>query len=104
MNRLVLATAISLPLAFSGCQQAAQVADTVCTDMAAMPPAAAAALNSLDPKSALGVYWADAKSACLNGVPTVGVSGDWRGQMWQAVKMLIPQVLPSLLPMLVGLL
>jgi hypothetical protein len=104
MNRLVLAAALSLPLAFSGCQQAVRVADTVCTDMAALPPAAAAALNSIDPHSPLGIYWADAKSACLNGVPTAGVSGDWRGQMWQAVKMLIPQVLPSLLPMLVGLL
>ncbi len=104
MNCLVLAAALALPLAFSGCQQAVQVADTVCTDMAAMPPAAALALNSIDPHSPLGIYWADAKSACLNGVPTAGVSGDWRGSMWQAVKMLIPQVLPSLLPMLVGLL
>jgi hypothetical protein len=104
MKRLALAAAIALPLTFSGCQQAAQVADTVCTDMAAMPPAAAAALNSIDPHSALGVYWLDAKSACLNGAPIAAVSGDWRGAMWQAVKMLIPQVLPSLLPMLVGLL
>lgn len=104
MKNLVLAAALVLPLAFSGCTQATQVADTVCTDMAAMPAAAAAALNSLDPHSTLGIYWADAKSACLNGVPAPSVSGDWRGEMWRAVKLLIPQVLPSLLPMLVDLL
>ena len=88
----------------AGCQQAAQITTSVCTDIAQIPPPAAATLNSLDPHSALGVYWADAKSACTNGVPTSGVGTDWANQMWGAVKGLIPQVLPSLLPILVGLL
>lgn len=98
------AVGLAILLSFSGCAQVAQVANTVCTDMAKIPPDAAAALNALDPHTALGVYWADAKSACINGVPTVGVTGDWANQMWGAVKGLLPQVLPSLIPLLVGIL
>lgn len=68
-----------------------------------MPPAAIASLNALDPHSAIGVIWADAKSACTNGAPAPGVSVSWGSMLWGELKVLIPQMLPSLIPMLVGL-
>jgi hypothetical protein len=97
---MILAVALALPLAFSGCSQVSSVVSTVCTDMAALPPAAATSLNAVDPHSALGVYWADAKSACLNGVPTAGVSATWATTMWASVKALAPVVLPFLIGLL----
>lgn len=90
-------------LLIASCQQATTAFDTTCADIAAMPPAAVAVLDAQDPHSALGVIWADAKSACSNGIPVPGVSASWGSMLWGELKVLIPQLLPSLLPILIGL-
>ena len=89
-------------LLLASCSQLTTAANTVCTDIAGLPPAATASLDAQDQHSALGVLWADAKSACANGVPAPGISESWGGMVWGELKVLIPQVLPSLLPILIG--
>jgi len=91
-------------LSLSACSALTTTVSTVCVDIAALPPAAVAVLNAQDPHSAIGVLWADAKVACVAGVPAAGVSTDWAGMIWGELKVLIPQVLPALLPLLIGLL
>ena len=100
MKNLLLAAALALPLAFSGCSQISDAVKTVCDDISKMPPAAALMLDAVDTHSALGVYWADAKSGCANGVPTAGVDTSWTDVVWGSVKALAP----TLIPMLIGLL
>jgi hypothetical protein len=104
MRLNIRALTVAAILGLAACTQVAQVETTVCTDLAKIPPGAAAALDAQDPHSAIGVLWADAKAACANGVPAPGVSADWGGMIWGELKVLIPQVLPSLLPLLLGLL
>ena len=79
---------------------------SVCADITAVQaaPDAAAQLAKIDPHSALGVVWADVQSGCVAGVPVAGVSASWTAVVWGMAKTLIPQVLPSLLPFIVGLL
>ena len=100
MRKFIAPILISGMLVVGGCAQV----KTVCTDLAAMPPAAAAALDAQDLHSAGGILWADTKAACTNGVPTLGVDQSWGSMVWDELKALIPQVLPSLLPLLIGIL
>ena len=104
MKHILASLGLVTLLALGGCQQAATAVSTACADIAAMPPAATAALDAQDAHIAIGVLWADAKSACANGVPVAGVTVSWGAMVWNEVKALIPQVLPSLLPLVVGLL
>lgn len=83
-----------LLLALGACAQVS----TTCGDIAHMPSAVAATLDAQDQHSALGVLWADTKSACVAGAPTPGVDQSWGGMVWGEVKALIPQLLPQLLP------
>jgi hypothetical protein len=78
---------------------------SVCQDIAAVQqaPDAAAQLNSIDEHSALGVLWAQAKSGCPGGVPAAGVNPTWTQEVWAMVKAAIPQVLPTLLPVVLSL-
>ena len=100
MGLMVVALLVALLWA---CAQVGQAVTTVCGDVARLPGPALAALDGQDPHSALGVIWADVKAGCANGVPAAGVSADWVGMVWGELKVLIPQALPSLLPILVGL-
>lgn len=104
MRRIVAGTIIVVGLAGCTPSQVADNVSTVCTDMAKMPVDARAVLDQQDPHSVLGVLWADAKSACLNGAPTPGVSMSWGGMVWGEFKATVPQLLPMLVPLLVGLL
>lgn len=72
---------------------------SVCGDITAVAsaPDAATQLAALDPHSALGVLWADAKAACPSGAPAAGVDASWTAQVWAMTKSLIPQVLPLLI-------
>src|SRR5690349_9045881 len=101
MKKYLGIAAVALPLAMSGCQPFMSGFTTACADIASMPPAAVAALNAQDPHSAIGVLWADAKSACVAGLPAVGVDQSWGGMIWGELKVLIPQLLPSLIPILI---
>ena len=104
-HSLMFAVAVvTLAAVLASCAPLSTAVSTACTDIAAMPPAATAALDAQDPHSAVGVLWADAKAACVAGVPAVGVSESFGGMVWGELKVLIPQVLPTLLPLLVGLL
>lgn len=78
----------------------------VCQDVAAVQsaPTAMTEINSISPNSALGVVWADVVSGCPGGVPATGVDTTWTQQVWTMAKGLIPQVLPDLVPLLIGLL
>ena len=100
MSRYLTIAVLVLPLALGGCAEIWKAVDTVCTEQAKMPANVVAALDALDTHSAVGVYWANAKSACSNGVPVVGVSETWSAQMLGAVKALAPSVLPWLLALL----
>ena len=103
-RRTLYALPVLAVLGLAGCSQVSSVVSTTCADLAKMPPAAVAVLDAQDPHSALGVLWADTKSACANGVPAVGVTADWGGMVWGELKVLIPQLLPALVPLLLGLL
>lgn len=100
MKRTFLALALAAPLALGGCAGVIDAANTACNAQAKMPANAVAALDSLDPHSALGIYWADAKSACANGVPVASVSSTWREQLWGSVKALAPTIIPWLIGLL----
>jgi hypothetical protein len=104
MTRTYVALPLAAALALGGCAQLTGAFKTACTDMAALPPAVVATLDAQNPHSTLGVLWADAKSACVNGVPVAGVDESWRAMIWGEMKVLIPQLLPALIPLLVGLL
>ncbi len=104
IRKAVLAAALVLPLALNGCADLTTAVSTVCGDLARMPLAAVATLDAQDPHSAIGVLWADAKSACVAGAPAAGVSTDWTGMIFGELKVLIPQLLPQLIPPLIGLL
>ncbi|HEX3862748.1 MAG TPA: hypothetical protein VHY35_13740 [Stellaceae bacterium] len=104
MTRFFLPVVLGLSLLAGGCTQAqvqtaTNTASAVCTDVQAAESNAAVAgpLDAEDPHSALGVLWADAKSACTNGVPAVGVSTDWGALVWSEAKQLVPVVLPILI-------
>ena len=75
----------------------------VCSDIGSMVPAAVAALDGQPATSAVGVLWADVKAGCATAA-SVSASPDWTGMVWGELKALIPQVLPTLLPLLIGLL
>lgn len=100
MRGLFAAAAVAGMLALGGCAEVAKVETSVCAELAKMPPVVVASLNAIDQHSALGVYWADAKSACTNGAPTVGVSTGWGSAMLGAVKALAPVVIPALIGLL----
>ena len=101
MKHLVLGGLLFLA-ACSAQQQA--VVSKACGDIASLPAVVTAALDAQDPHSALGVLWADAKSGCANGAPVQAVNQGWTQQVWGEVKALLPQVLPTLVPLLIGLL
>ena len=98
---LVIVAALSLA-ACTAQQQAA--VSSVCQNLASMPPAVVASLDAQDQHSAIGVLWADVKSGCANGVPTLGVDQSWTGMVWGELKAILPAVLPQLIPLLIGLL
>jgi hypothetical protein len=104
-RRSVPAAACALALlALTSCAQLTTAVNAVCGDVAAVPVTATQALDAQDPHSALGILWSDTKAACANGVPAPGVDGSWGGMVWGELKALIPQVVPSLLPLLMGVL
>jgi hypothetical protein len=78
---------------------------SVCADILAVAnaPDAARQLADLDPHSALGSLWADARAARPAGMPAGGVSSSWTAMVWGMARTLIPQLLPKLLPVLIGL-
>ena len=106
MKCTALALALAAPLALGACtpQQVSGTVSTVCADVAAISPQARAILDAQDPHSAAGVLWADTKSACVNGTIAVGVDPTWGGMIVGELKALIPQVLPMLIPLLIGFL
>jgi hypothetical protein len=57
-------------------------------------------LAGISPTSALGVLWADVQSGCVNGQAAAGVSETWTAD----VLGMLENLLPSVLPLLVGLL
>lgn len=67
-------------------------------------PAVATKLAALDPQGILGQLWAYLQSGCNNGVPVAGVSASWQSEVLTTFKAWLPQLLPSLLPLLVGIL
>jgi hypothetical protein len=97
---------LALALSLSACGTPSPTPNSVCADIAAVKsaPDAAVQLASLDPHSKLGVLWADAQSGCPNGVPAAGVNATWTQEVWAMAKGLIPQVLPQLVPLLIGML
>ncbi len=98
MRKIVL---LAFPLLLTAsCAHLQSAATTVCTDMAQLPPAVVATLDSQDPHSALGVLWADAKSGCANGIPISGVSVSWTAEVWGMIKAVAPAVLPWLIGLL----
>jgi hypothetical protein len=104
MKRFLSVTLAAVVLSVGACAPLTTAVNTVCTDIAKMPPAAVAVLDAQDPHAAVGVLWADAKAACVAGVPVVGVDASWTGTVWGELKVLIPQVVPALIPLLIGLL
>ncbi len=96
--------AVALVVGLAGCVQVQSVESEICMRIAAMPPAAVAALDAQDPHSTLGVLWAQQKSACIAGLPAPGVTPVWTAMIWGQLKVLIPMVLPYLMPLLIGLL
>ncbi len=102
IRKLLLAAPIALPFVLGGCPQFTQAVTTVCNDIATAQAnqLVAGSLNAQDPHSALGVLWADAKSACVNGVPAPMVATDWGALVWGEVKTLAPVVVPILIGML----
>ncbi len=104
LNRWLAPAAAVAFLGLAACSQFTTTATAVCADIAALPPAATMVLDAQDPHSAAGILWADTKSACANGLPAPGVDQSWGGMVWGELKTLIAQVLPSLLPLLAGLL
>ncbi len=83
-----------------GCSQFAAIEKTVCDDMAKLPVSVTTTLDAANPHSALGVLWADAKSGCANGAPTVGVSKTWTAVVWGMLKAVAPTVVPWLIGLL----
>lgn len=57
-------------------------------------------LAAIDPTSALGVVWAQAKSGCSGATPAAGVDATWTQSVWQMVLNLLPIVLPKLVPLI----
>ena len=106
MKYLAAALVLAAPLALGACSpaQVSGTVSTVCADVAAISPPARAILDAQDPHSAAGVLWADTKSACINGTIAANVSPDWAGLVVGELKTLLPQVLPILIPLLVGFL
>lgn len=99
MKTIVL---ISL-LALTACtSQTQEQFSKVCAEIQTIQtnPNVAPVLNAQDPHSAVGVLWADAKSACNNGIPVVGVSTDWSALVWGEIKALAPIVLPILIELI----
>lgn len=97
--KFLLAAAVALPL-LAGCAELTTATKTVCDDIANLPSSVTAVLDGQAPHSALGVVWADAKSGCANGAPTVGVSTKWTSMVWDMVKVLAPTVVPWVIGLL----
>ena len=102
MRNFAIAAALVAALGLGGCAQLSSVDNTVCTEVQSIEsnPAASGPHDAQDPHSAVGVLWADAKSACLNGAPAPGVSTDWAQFVEQELLALIPSVLPALVGLL----
>jgi hypothetical protein len=100
MKQICLPAALAAMLALAACGPLATLATTACSEQAKLPATVTVALDALDPHSTLGIYWANAKSACAAGVPVVTVTPEWREAMWKAVKGLAPSVIPWLMGLL----
>jgi len=98
MKILIIAALCGAIALSAGCQSTTQAVGTVCAQIAKYQadPAVTGPLDAQDPHSALGVLWADAKSACANGVPAAGASTDWTGLVTQEMLALAPTVIPAL--------
>lgn len=98
-HQRIIAAALALGLAgpLGGCAEVTKLWSTACAEQVKLPADVRAALDALDPHSIAGIYWANAKSACANGVPATTVSATWREEMWAAVKALAPSVIPWLI-------
>ncbi|HEV2303315.1 MAG TPA: hypothetical protein VGR91_17245 [Stellaceae bacterium] len=99
MRKFVIPAALVAALGLGGCAQLSSAVGTVCTQVQAIEsnPAAAGPLDAQDPHSAVGVLWADAKAACVNGAPAPGVSTNWAQLVTSELLALIPSVLPALI-------
>lgn len=109
-GRILFSMELALLLLVAGCGSLPPVASggvtptSICQVVASLQGngTAAGLLGQLAPTSALGVVWADLQSGCAAGQPAAGVSPSWTAQDAGMFKALLPQVLPALLPLIVG--
>jgi hypothetical protein len=80
-------------LAMGGC--ATNPAADVCGEVRTIEntPAALALINAQPPTSAIGVVWADLKSACSGGSLKPGVGESWASQVLQDLLALAPSLI-----------
>ncbi len=104
MKKFLAVGVVSGLVLLAGCAQVQTVENELCAKIARLPPLVVATLDAQPASSAIGTLWAYQKSACVAGVPALGVTSGWGAMVWGQLKVIIPQVLPQLLPLLVGLL
>jgi hypothetical protein len=91
---LLAALAVAGGLAIGGCASGSNQEADVCTEVQAIESdAATAALLDGEPStSAIGVVWADVKSACSNGSLNPTVSESWAEEVLQDLLALAPSL------------
>jgi hypothetical protein len=89
----IAALALAGALLTAGCA-ASTTSSQVCTEVQAIEnnTAAAALLNGEPATSAIGVVWADVKSACQNGSLNPSVGESWAQQVLQDLLALAPSL------------
>lgn len=104
MNRfhVSLIAASALVLGLAACANTGSTPNAAVTACAAVAKVEAspdgAKLDKLDPHSAGGILWADAKTACPGGVPANGVNTAWV----QTVVSALATAAPSIAPLIVS--